>query len=207
METILKYYSSLSEQQRHQMSCLYDLYNAWNEKINVISRKDINNLYIHHVLHSLSISEVIKFAPGTEVLDVGCGGGFPSIPLAIMFPNVNFHLVDSIGKKLKVCDDISERIGLRNIRTTHIRVENISNCSYDFVISRAAMSLSNLLKYSSKLIKKGNINSLSNGIIVLKGGDLKHEISQVNQPLQIWDISSFYQEDYFNEKKIIYVKL
>ena len=207
MDIILKYYPEITSIQKSQFESLYDLYNDWNTRINVISRKDIDNIYLHHVLHSLSLMEIVHFVNGTKVLDLGCGGGFPGIPLAIMFPGVDFHLVDSIGKKLKVCDAVSESIGLKNVHTTHARGESLKGFKYDFVVSRAAMSLDKLISCSSRLISSEQFNSLSNGIIALKGGDLSDEISGYESLVQTWDINEFYEEDYFNEKKIVYVNL
>ena len=207
MYIIQKYYPSITSLQKSQLESLYDLYNYWNERINVISRKDITNLYLHHVLHSLSLMEVIRFSDGTKVLDLGCGGGFPGIPLSIMFPNVDFHLVDSIGKKLKVCDAISESLGLKNVHTTHARGESLQAHQYDFVVSRAAMSLDKLISCCNPLIRFTATNSLSNGLLALKGGDLREELSGYESIVQCWDISNFYTEDYFKEKKIIYVNL
>ncbi len=207
MDIIKKYYPFLTVSQANQFSSLFELYSEWNKKINVISRKDISNLYTHHVLHSLSISEVIKFADDTKIIDIGCGGGFPSIPLAIMFPRADFHLVDSVGKKLKVCDAVSQSIGLSNIHTTHSRVEELKDYKCDFVISRAAMSMSELVKCSKPLVKKAGFNTLPNGIITLKGGDLQIEISSISNPIKTWDISLFYSEEYFDGKKIIYIKI
>ena len=207
MNEILKYYPNITNRQRNQFADLYDIYSEWNSKINVISRKDIDNLYIHHVLHSLSISEIIQFKPDSQILDLGCGGGFPGIPLAIMFPDAHFHLVDSIGKKLIVCNAVAEKIGLKNIDTTHIRGENIKGGEYDFVVSRAVMSIDNLIRCSRKNISKHQHNSLPNGIIALKGGDIKSETSHVKSICTIWNISDFYTEDYFKEKKIVHITI
>ncbi len=207
MNEILKYYPHLSVRQRNQFADLFDLYSEWNSKINVISRKDIDNLYIHHVLHSLSIAEVVCFRPESRVLDLGCGGGFPGIPLAIMFPDVHFHLVDSIGKKLIVCNAVAESIGLQNVHTTHSRGEELHSEKYDFVVSRAAMSIDDLIRCTCKNISKRQHNSLPNGIIALKGGDISSEISHVKSICTVWNISDFYSEDYFKEKKIVHITI
>ena len=207
MDTILKYYPDLSSIQLSQFTALFELYKFWNEQINVISRKDIDNLYVHHVLHSLSIKEVITFRPGSSVLDLGCGGGFPGIPLAIMFPDVDFHLVDSVGKKLKVASSVSESIGLQNVRFSHCRGEELKGNSYDFVVSRAAMSLPDLVRCAGKNVKPIQHNALPNGILALKGGSLDSELRGIRHLCTIWDISSFYSEPYFSEKKIVHVTI
>jgi 16S rRNA (guanine527-N7)-methyltransferase len=207
MDTILKYYPDISSIQQSQFTSLFELYKEWNEQINVISRKDIDNLYEHHVLHSLSIKEVINFRPGSSVLDLGCGGGFPGIPLAIMFPDVDFHLVDSVGKKLKVASSVSESIGLQNVRFSHCRGEELKGYTYDFVVSRAAMSLPALVRCVGKNIKPTQHNVLPNGILALKGGSLDTELREIRRLCTIWDISSFYSEPYFSEKKIVHVTI
>ena len=207
MDTILKYYPDLSSIQLSQFTALNDLYRVWNEQINVISRKDIDNLYEHHVLHSLSIKEVINFRPGSSILDLGCGGGFPGIPLAIMFPDVDFHLVDSVGKKLKVASAISSSIGLQNVRFSHCRGEELKGHIYDFVVSRAAMSLSGLVRSVGKTIKTEQHNALPNGIIALKGGSLESELAGIRNISTVWEISDFYSEPYFSEKKIVHVTI
>ena len=207
MDRILKYYPFLSDCQQSQLSMLYPLYTEWNDKINVISRKDITNLYLHHVLHSLSIFEVIRFTSGTQVLDLGTGGGFPGIPLAIMFPEVQFHLIDGTGKKLKVAEDISNHIGLENVRFTHCRGEELLGRDYDFVVSRAAMSAIDLMRCVRKNISPIQRNALPNGIIALKGGELSTEISSFRSLCTSWDISSFYSEDYFINKKILHITI
>ena len=207
MDIILKYYPDLSSIQLSQFTALNDLYRVWNEQINVISRKDIDNLYEHHVLHSLSIKEVINFRPGSSILDLGCGGGFPGIPLAIMFPDVDFHLVDSVGKKLKVASSISSSIGLQNVRFSHCRGEELKGHIYDFVVSRAAMSLSGLVRSVGKTIKTEQHNALPNGIIALKGGSLESELAGIRNISTVWEISDFYSEPYFSEKKIVHVTI
>lgn len=206
METILKYFPNLSDRQKEQFAALYDLYYDWNSKINVISRKDIGNLYQHHVLHSLAIAKYISFKPGTTIMDMGCGGGFPGIPLAIMFPEVQFHLVDSIGKKVRVAGEIAAAIGLTNVRTSHSRAEEIKD-KYSFVVSRAVMQLPDLVKICRKNISKEQSNALPNGIICLKGGDMTAETQAFKNCREIVDISSYFNEEYFKDKKVVYVQI
>ncbi len=206
METILKYFPNLSDRQKEQFAALYDLYYDWNSKINVISRKDIGNLYQHHVLHSLAIAKYISFKPGTTIMDMGCGGGFPGIPLAIMFPEVQFHLVDSIGKKVRVAGEIAAAIGLTNVRTSHSRAEEIKD-KYSFVVSRAVMQLPDLVKICRKNISKEQSNALPNGIICLKGGDMTAETQAFRNCREIVDISSYFGEEYFKDKKVVYVQI
>lgn len=206
METILKYFPNLSDRQKEQFAALYDLYYDWNSKINVISRKDIGNLYQHHVLHSLAIAKYISFKPGTTIMDMGCGGGFPGIPLAIMFPEVQFHLVDSIGKKVRVAGEIAAAIGLTNVRTSHSRAEEIKD-KYSFVVSRAVMQLPDLVKICRKNISKEQSNALPNGIICLKGGDMTAETQAFRNCREIVDISSYFNEEYFKDKKVVYVQI
>ena len=207
MDSLLRHFPDISDLQRKQFELLEPLYVEWNQKINVISRKDIGNLYLHHVLHSLAINEVIHFRTGSSILDLGCGGGFPGIPLAILYPEVSFHLVDSVGKKLKVAEAVCEGIGLKNVRFSHCRGEDINGRNYDFVVSRAAMSLPDLYKCVKNNILKQQNNSLPNGIIALKGGDLNSEISSMRHLCTIWNISDFYKEEYFKEKKIIHAAI
>ncbi|MBE6286516.1 MAG: 16S rRNA (guanine(527)-N(7))-methyltransferase RsmG [Bacteroidales bacterium] len=206
METILKYFPNLSDRQKEQFAALYDLYYDWNSKINVISRKDIGNLYQHHVLHSLAIAKYISFKPGTTIMDMGCGGGFPGIPLAIMFPEVQFHLVDSIGKKVRVAGEIAAAIGLTNVRTSHSRAEEIKD-KYSFVVSRAVMQLPDLVKICRKNISTEQSNALPNGIICLKGGDMTAETQAFKNCREIVDISSYFGEEYFKDKKVVYVQI
>ena len=206
MKVIQTYFPELNEQQCQQLEALYDLYTDWNAKINVISRKDIENLYLHHVLHSLGIVKMLRFKDGSSVMDVGTGGGFPGIPLAIFFPNVQFHLVDSIGKKIKVGQAVAEAIGLKNITLRHCRVEEEKE-KYDFVVSRAVMPLADLVKLVRKNIKKEQQNALPNGLICLKGGELQHEILPFrNQALSL-ELGDYFKEEFFKTKKVVYVPL
>ena len=206
MENITKYFPNLSDKQKEQFAALYDLYYDWNSKINVISRKDIENLYLHHVLHSLAIAKYITFKPGTRIMDMGCGGGFPGIPLAIMFPEVQFHLVDSIGKKVRVAGEIAHSIGLTNVRTSHSRAEEIKD-KYSFVVSRAVMQLPDLVKICRKNISNEQFNALPNGIICLKGGDMTAETQLFKNCREIIDISNYFAEEYFKDKKVVYVQI
>ena len=200
MELILKYFPDLTEEQKRQFAALYDLYTDWNSKINVISRKDIENLYEHHVLHSLGIAKVIRFKPGTKVMDLGTGGGFPGIPLAILFPEVQFHLVDSIGKKVRVATEIAGSIGLKNVTTRHARAEEEKQL-FDFVVSRAVMPLTDLLKIIRKNISPKQQNALPNGLICLKGGELERETMPVKNKTTMWNLKEFFGEEFFETKK------
>ncbi|WP_018667959.1 16S rRNA (guanine(527)-N(7))-methyltransferase RsmG [Bacteroides gallinarum] len=206
MELILKYFPELSEEQKRQFAALYDLYTDWNSKINVISRKDIENLYEHHVLHSLGIAEVIRFKPGTKIMDLGTGGGFPGIPLAILFPEVQFHLIDSIGKKVRVATEIAASIGLKNVTTRHARAEEEKQ-TFDFVVSRAVMPLADLLKIIRKNISTKQQNALPNGLICLKGGELDKETMPVKNKVMIWELKEFFEEEFFETKKAVYVTI
>lgn len=206
MDIILKYFPNLSDRQKEQFAALYNLYYDWNSKINVISRKDIENLYLHHVLHSLGIAKVITFRPGTTVMDMGCGGGFPGIPLAIMFPEVQFHLVDSIGKKVRVATEIATAIGLNNVRATHSRAEEIKE-KFNFVVSRAVMQLPELVKICRKNISKEQINALPNGIICLKGGDIQAEARPYKNMVEITELENIFDEDFFKDKKVVYLPI
>jgi len=206
MELILKYFPNITETQKSQFEALYALYTDWNEKINVISRKDIEHLYEHHVLHSLAIAEIIHFQPGTTILDVGTGGGFPGIPLAILFPETQFVLIDSIGKKIKVGTEVSTAIGLKNIKLKHLRVQDEKN-KYDFVVSRAVMPLGDLVKLVQKNISKKHKNALPNGLICLKGGELQHEIQPYKNVAELYDVSDFFSEEFFKTKKAVFVPL
>lgn len=202
MELILKYFPELTQQQIQQFSSLPKIYSEWNEKINVISRKDIDNLYERHILHSLSIAKFIQFKNAAKILDLGTGGGFPGVPLAIMFPESRFHLVDSIGKKLKVVEAVKDEIGLKNIFTFHSRVEQIE-FQYDFAVSRAVAPLSDLLQWTKGMYFSKNQHTIHNGLICLKGGDIDNEISQVSGAKKI-PVSSLFQHDFFKDKFIVY---
>lgn len=205
METILSYFPELTDTQKDQLSALYDLYADWNQKINVISRKDIENLYEHHVLHSLSIAKAIHFRPGTKILDFGTGGGFPGIPLAILFPECEFKLIDGTGKKIRVATEVAQAIGLKNCHPAHLRGEEEKGM-YDFVVSRAVMPLPDLMKIVKKNIsRKDQINSLPNGVIVLKGGDVQAEIQPFKRICEVLDIDMWFKEEWFKGKHIIYV--
>lgn len=206
MDKILRYFPNLTEKQKEQFAALYDLYTDWNSKINVISRKDIGNLYEHHVLHSLAIAKYITFKPGTTVMDMGCGGGFPGVPLAIMFPQVQFHLVDSIGKKVRVAGEIASAIGLENVRTSHSRAEEIKE-KYSFIVSRAVMQLPDLVKICRKNVSKEQNNVLPNGIICLKGGDMNAETQPFRNSCEIVSVSDYFGEEYFKDKKVVYVQI
>ncbi len=206
MELITKYFPSLNEEQKSQFAALYDLYFDWNSKINVISRKDIENLYERHVLHSLAIAKILRFSAGTTIVDVGTGGGFPGIPLAIMFPECQFHLVDSIGKKVRVAQEVATAINLRNVTFEHNRMENVKD-KYDFVVSRAVMPLNDLVKLVRKNIKPKSANALPNGLICLKGGELQHEIQQYRNIATLYEISDYFSEEYFKTKKGVYLPL
>jgi 16S rRNA (guanine527-N7)-methyltransferase len=204
MEIIKKYFNNLTEEQTEKISKLYDLYFDWNSKINVISRKDIENLYEHHVLHCMSIAKIINFREGTRIMDLGTGGGFPGIPLAIMFPETHFHLVDSIGKKIRVATEVASAIGLQNVTFSHARAEEIKD-SYDFIVTRAVMPLVDLMKVARKNIGKEQKNSLPNGIIALKGGELEKEMASMQNICTTWDICTYFEEEFFMTKKIVHV--
>jgi 16S rRNA (guanine527-N7)-methyltransferase len=205
MEIILKYFADFSDKQLKQFAALQEVYTDWNNKINVISRKDIDSLYLKHILHSLAIATVIDFKPGTNIIDIGTGGGFPGVPLAIFFPEVNFHLVDSIGKKLKVIEGVKEAIGLTNVTTQHIRAEEIKNKQFDFVVSRAVAPLKDLWQWGKPLIKRGGNQELENGLICLKGGDLAQEISESGLRPRMISIEEIFPEEFFKEKYMLHV--
>lgn len=204
MELILKYFSNLTDQQTKQFEQLGELYPFWNEQINVISRKDMDSLYLHHVLHSLSIGKFINFTSGTRILDVGTGGGFPGIPLAILFPQVQFHLVDSIGKKIKVVREVSTALALQNVEADHIRAEQVDT-KYDFVVSRAVTRLMDFYPWVQNKFLKNGKNAIPNGIIYLKGGDLREEIKESRLPAQVFPINQHFKEEFFETKSIVYI--
>lgn len=206
MEEIIKYFPHLTAQQIEQFKALGRLYPEWNEKINVISRKDIENLYTNHILHSLSIAKFTDFKPGSTILDMGTGGGFPGIPLAIMFPECKFHLVDRTGKKIKVVTDIATQIGLTNVTFQHGDVAEVKE-KFDFVVSRAVMQLDSLIPLIRKNIKKDCINSIPNGLICLKGGELEGEIGKVKMPSITANISDYFSEEFFKTKKVVYIQI
>lgn len=206
MKLINKYFPSITSEQRERFAALDALYRDWNSKINVISRKDIDNLYEHHILHSLGIAKLIAFKPGTRIMDLGTGGGFPGIPLAIMFPDVQFHLVDSIGKKIRVCDEVRTALGLTNVTTEWSRAENVKD-KFDFVVSRAVMPLADLVKLIRKNIAKDSHNAMPNGLICLKGGELANEVMPMKSHTLITDLSDYFEEEFFETKKVVYVSL
>jgi 16S rRNA (guanine527-N7)-methyltransferase len=206
MEQIRHYFPDLSEDQIQQFEALQPLYEDWNSKINVISRKDMEQFYTHHVLHSLAIAKVIRFSKGTKVLDLGTGGGFPGIPLAILFPDCKFHLVDSIGKKIKVVNEVSKAIGLKNIKASHKRAEQVRD-SYDFVVTRAVARLQKLIEWSEDKIYPSVSNPMSCGLLALKGGDLKEEIKETREQARVFEISDFFDDAFFETKKVVYVAL
>lgn len=207
MNEILKYFPNLTATQIEQFVQLQDLYEDWNSKINVISRKDIGNLYLHHVLHSLTIAKIVPFKAQSKIADVGTGGGFPGIPLAIMFPEAHFDLIDSVGKKLNVVSDIAEKLHLENVSVIHSRMEDIKDRKYDFFVSRATLKLQDLVKVCKNKTNKEQHNCLPNGLICLKGGDLKDEIKLFKRISTIYDINEFFSEDYFKTKKVVYIPL
>lgn len=206
MEYILKYFPELTEAQREQFSQLETLYPEWNARINVISRKDIDNLEVNHILHSLGLVKFVKFTPGTRVMDLGTGGGFPAIPLAVYYPEVTFHLVDRIGKKLKVAQDIAECIGLTNVTIQHGDVKEVKG-KFDFVVSRAVMPLGDMVPLVKRFIANEDHNAVPNGLLCLKGGDLSGEVQQFKNQVLIDDLSSYFKEDFFRTKKILYLPL
>ncbi len=206
MEQILKYFPNLTEEQQRQYAALYDLYKDWNSKINVISRKDIENLYEHHVLHSLAIATALRFREGTKIMDFGCGGGFPGIPLAIMFPECEFKLIDGTGKKIKVCQEISQAIGLKNVVAEHLRGEDEKG-KFDFIVSRAVMPLPDMVKIVRKNVAKEQRNSMPNGIFCLKGGDLQAETRPFHRIVDITDLSGIFEEEWFKEKHLVYLPI
>ncbi|MEL0652267.1 16S rRNA (guanine(527)-N(7))-methyltransferase RsmG [Algibacter sp. TI.3.09] len=205
MKLLLKYFPNLTEDQIEKFTLLESLYQDWNLKINVVSRKDIDELYLRHVLHSLGIAKVIEFKDGSHILDVGTGGGFPGIPLAIMFPECSFHLVDSIAKKLKVVNEVVEGLGLTNVKTTHSRVEEIKE-NYDFIVSRAVAAMPTFVHWVKGKIAKEQKHELKNGIIYLKGGDLEEELKDY-KTTTIYNLSDYFEEDFYETKKVVHLPL
>lgn len=205
-ELIFSYFPGLSDVQKDQFAKLMPLYREWNEKINVISRKDIDNLYLSHVLHSLGIAKMTSFNPEADILDVGTGGGFPGIPLAILFPQTRFHLVDSIGKKITVVKNVADGVGLKNVRAEQIRAEQVKG-EYDFVVSRAVTRLKEFYGWIHRKVKKESRHTLYNGILYLKGGDLQEELAELKKPHQLFDLNTVFKEEFFETKKVVYVPL
>ena len=206
MELIQKYFPNLTDKQKEQMAALKDLYTDWNAKINVISRKDIDNLYEHHVLHSLAIMKALRFKAGSNVLDFGTGGGFPGIPLAIMMPDVTFKLIDGTGKKIRVVEEVASAIRLENVTAEHLRGEDEKG-KYDFVVSRAVMPLPDLVKIVKKNISQKQHNAMLNGVLVLKGGNVDAEIHPYRKSVEVSPISNWFEEEWFKEKNVIYLPL
>ncbi|HYI77322.1 MAG TPA: 16S rRNA (guanine(527)-N(7))-methyltransferase RsmG [Chryseolinea sp.] len=205
-DVLFRYFPQLTESQKNQYQKLQGLYKEWNNKINVISRKDIDNLYVNHVLHSMGIARAVSFKAGSLILDVGTGGGFPGIPLAILFPEVQFHLVDSIGKKITVVKNVADALGLKNVTAEQVRAEQLK-AEYDFIISRAVTRLKEFYSWIHKRIKKRSSHELFNGILYLKGGDLDEELAELKKPYQIFELSDYFNEEFFETKKIVYVPL
>lgn len=205
VEIIYRYFPNLVEQQKEQFAKLADIYPFWNNQINVVSRKDIESLYLRHVLHSLGIAKfVTALAPGTRILDVGTGGGFPGIPLAIMFPHVQFHLIDSIGKKIKVVKEVGSALELKNVQADHIRAEQLHE-KYDFVVSRAVTRLSEFLPWIKNKIEQKDRNGIPNGVLYLKGGDLNQEITDAKVKAELHPLSAYFQEEFFDTKYVVYI--
>lgn len=205
LEQILHYFPDLTLLQKEQFAQLYALYSDWNSKINVISRKDIDELYTRHVLHSLGIAKVIAFKPGTSVIDVGTGGGFPGIPLAILFPETNFYLIDVIAKKIKVVNEVAKALNLKNVKAEQKRAESVQE-EFDFIVSRAVTNMPDFVKWVKDKTKKESIHEFKNGILYLKGGDLSEELA-VYQNVQLFELSNFFEEDFFETKKVVYLPL
>jgi 16S rRNA (guanine527-N7)-methyltransferase len=201
VDLILKYFPDLKSEQLQKFEALFDLYKDWNAKINVVSRKDINNLYLHHILHSLAIAKIVSFNPGSDIVDVGTGGGFPGLPLALMFPEVNFLLVESIGKKLQVVDAICQELDISNIQTKHCRVEELSG-QFDFAVSRAVTKLDIIWSWIRPKLKTENYNELPNGLLYLKGGDISAELPK-DVIVRRWELNQWFSESYFSEKVLV----
>lgn len=206
METISKYFPNLTADQKDKFGRLQELYTLWNEQINVISRKDMDEFYERHVLHSLGIAKVMEFKPGSSILDIGTGGGFPGIPLAILFPETEFHLVDSIGKKIKVVTEVAKALDLNNVKATHARAESVSG-QYDFIVSRAVTAMSAFLPWTKGKIKNDSLHELKNGILYLKGGDLKEELDAAKKPYHLYPLNSFFTESFFETKYVVHIAL
>lgn len=206
MEIIEKYFPNLTEEQKQKFSRLKELYTFWNEQINVISRKDMDSLYEHHVLHSLAIAKVIQFTPGTKIMDVGTGGGFPGIPLAILFPECSFYCIDSIGKKIKVVTEVAKALNLGNVKAEHINVQQIKD-KFDFIVSRAVTAFPKFVNMVKKNSKAKDQNSLPNGIIYLKGGDFEDEIAEYGSRISLYECSDYFSEEFFETKKVVHLDL
>ena len=206
MEIIKKYFPDLTEEQEQKFFRLKELYTFWNEQINVISRKDMDSLYEHHVLHSLAIAKVIQFTPGTKIMDVGTGGGFPGIPLAILFPECSFYLIDSIGKKIKVVTEVANALKLNNVKAEHIRVQQVKD-KFDFIVSRAVTAFPKFVNMVLKNSKRKDQNSLPNGIIYLKGGDFEDEISEYGSRISVYECSNYFSEEFFETKKVVHLDI
>jgi 16S rRNA (guanine527-N7)-methyltransferase len=204
IELIKSYFLNLSEQQIHQFERLKEVYTKWNDQINVISRKDMDEFIERHVLHSLAIAKVIQFSDNSRILDVGTGGGFPGVPLAILFPKCHFTLVDSIGKKIKVVSEVCDEIGITNVKTYHMRAENVEN-TFDFVVSRAVTAMPVFIKWIQNKFNKQNQNSLNNGVLYLKGGDLNEEMKGIQLPIKYYPIADYFKEEFFETKKVVYI--
>ncbi|MFK5879074.1 MAG: 16S rRNA (guanine(527)-N(7))-methyltransferase RsmG [Flavobacteriaceae bacterium] len=205
MKTLKKYFPELTAYQISQFEKLESLYKEWNAQINVVSRKDIDELYLRHVLHSLAIAKVQPFLDGTTILDIGTGGGFPGIPLAILFPNANFHLVDSIGKKIKVVNEVTSALELQNVKPEHLRAEKVSG-QFDFIVSRAVTNMNDFVKWTKGKIKKKSVHELKNGILYLKGGDLTEELQNFPKAT-LFDLSNYFEEDFFETKKVVHIPI
>ncbi|MCE2995120.1 MAG: 16S rRNA (guanine(527)-N(7))-methyltransferase RsmG [Cyclobacteriaceae bacterium] len=203
-ELISHYFPQLTERQKNQFAQLGNLYREWNDKINVISRKDVDNLYVNHVLHSLGIAKVMEFKSGASVLDVGTGGGFPGIPLAILFPETKFHLVDSIGKKITVVNAVAEAVGLTNVKAEQIRAEQLK-AKYDFVVSRAVTRMKEFYGWVNNKVKSESVHTLDNGILYLKGGDLDEEMNELKKRYSMYDLTDYFKEEFFETKKVVYL--
>ena len=206
VDIIFQYFPNLTKAQQAQLEKLRGLYEIWNDRINVISRKDVGNLYVNHVLHSLAIARVMEFKAGASILDVGTGGGFPGIPLAILFPDTNFHLVDSIGKKITVVKEVSTALGLTNVNAQQVRAEELKS-EYDFVVSRAVTRLKEFYGWVKGKVKPSSTHSLKNGILYLKGGDLEEELAELKRPVHVYEIPDFFQEPFFETKKVVHVPM